>query len=312
MEASGAAAGTEGGELAAIERLRGLLPAPSAGDTWIGDDAAVVAPPGGRLLLTADAVVAGVHADLALVGLEDLGWKAVAAAVSDVAAMGGTPLYLLVSVVGPPSTDVVRLYAGVASAAEEYTCPVVGGDLSSGPEVVVSVAVAGDTGDGEPVLRSGARPGDTLFVTGPLGGSAAGLDHLRAGGAAGDPRATAHRRPRARVAEGRAARAAGATAMIDVSDGLAVDLHHLADASSVGLAVEHVPVTEGASYDQALAGGEDYELAFSAPDPVRVAEGFATAGLRPPIEVGRCTGDPGERLVSGRPLGRAGWEHPWG
>src|SRR4029077_4275087 len=103
------------GEFEAIERLRRMLPAPPAGETWIGDDAALVVPPVGGLLLAADVVVAGVHADLSLCGLDDLGWKAIAVNVSDIAAMGGRPSHVLVSVVGPPGVDLELLYSGIAA-----------------------------------------------------------------------------------------------------------------------------------------------------------------------------------------------------
>ncbi|MGH9177385.1 MAG: thiamine-phosphate kinase, partial [Acidimicrobiales bacterium] len=169
------------GEFGVIDRIQKLLPGPPAGETWIGDDAAAVSPPSGGLLLTCDAVVAGVHADLSLVGLDDFGWKALAAAVSDVAAMGGQPRYALVSLCGPPDTDVDLFFRGVAAAAEAHQCPVVGGDLAGASELVVSVTVAGDTGHRAPVLRSGAVPGDRIFVTGRLGASAAGLRLLAAG-----------------------------------------------------------------------------------------------------------------------------------
>ena len=295
------------GEFAVIDRIRRILPVPPPGQTWIGDDAAVVAPPRGGLVLTADAVVAGIHVDLSLVGLDDMGWKAVSAAVSDIAAMGCVPLYALVTVSGPPDTDVDRLYAGVAEAADAYRCPVVGGDLSGGDQLVVSVTVAGETGHRTPVLRSGASPGDRVFVTGRLGSSAAGLRLLRAGSS--DAITRMHRRPVARVAEGSVARAAGATAMVDVSDGLGADLVHLADASGVGVALDVVPAASGATLAEALAGGEDYELVFTAGDPGHIAAAFAQAGLRPPIAIGRCTADPDERTVSGGPLPAAGWEH---
>lgn len=298
------------GEIAAIDSIRRRLPQPPSGETWIGDDSAVVGAPVGALLLTTDAVVAGVHSDLSIVGLDDLGWKAVAAAVSDVAAMGGRPTHLLVSVCGPGGTDLDLLYAGIAEASAEYGCPVVGGDLSGASELVVTVTVVGDAGVRRPVLRSGARPGQTVYVTGPLGSSAAGLRLLRAGhGAGDDPLVRAHRRPRARPAEGAAARDAGATAMIDVSDGLATDLRHLAGASGVGVVLDSVPVADGASREEALGGGEDYELLFTAPQPEMVTASFAKAGLRPPVVLGRCTADAGERVLAGEPLPEGGWEH---
>ena len=280
---------------------------------------AVVPGPSGSLLLAADAVVAGVHADLDLVGLDDLGWKALVANVSDVAAVGGRPSYAVVTVAGPlAQLDFDLLYDGLLEAAEAYDCPVVGGDLSSATTLVVSVAVAGDGGPEPPgpVLRSGARPGDTLFVTGPLGGSAAGLELLRTGRGAEAPDLTlAHRRPRPRLAEGAAARAAGATAMIDVSDGLAADLRHVADASGVGVVVDHVPMAIGLGRFTddpealALGGGEDYELVFSAPDPSQVETVFSELGLGKPIRIGWCTADPAERRLGDRQLPRVGWEH---
>jgi thiamine-monophosphate kinase len=243
-------------------------------------------------LRAADAVGRGVHAH----DVQDLGWKAVVANVSDVAAMGGTPLWLLVTVAAPPDVDLDLVHRGVHQAATAFGCEVVGGDLTNAPELVVGVAVVGRC-EGSPVLRSGAGAGDSVFVTGPLGGAAA------TGWTA---------RPQARPAQGRAAREAGATAMIDLSDGLGADLAHLLDASGVGVELTHVPVAEGASVDHALGGGEDYELVFTAPDVERVAETFAEAGLAVPERIGVCVGDPTVRLLAGEPLPTIGWEHSFG
>jgi thiamine-monophosphate kinase len=287
----------------------------------IGDDAAVVEVPPGPLLATADAVVAGVHVDLDLVGLDDVGWKALAVNVSDVAAMGGRPLHALVTVAGPlRDADFDALYEGLLEAAGAFACPVVGGDLSAAPALVVSVAVTGTLDGGPPVLRSGASPADLLFVTGPLGSSAAGLAMLRAGRAGEAPDlALAHRRPRPRLAEGRAARTAGATAMIDLSDGLASDVRRLADSSGVGIVLERVPVAVGVARAMgddgtgaALGGGEDYELLFSAPDQMRVELAFSAAGLTLPLAIGRCTDDPAERRLGDGDLPEGGWEHTFG
>jgi len=195
---------------------------------------------------------------------------------------------------------------------------------------VLSVAITGTCDDRDPVLRSGARPADVIWVTGALGASAAGLELLRraraaergeATGAAGRVEAgaavgpgpgelvKAYRRPVARVREGCVAATAGATAMIDISDGLAQDLGHIAAESGVGIRLTSVPVAEGASLQQALGGGEDYELVFTAPEAAGVIEAFEAAGLAAPIRIGSCSGDARERSFEGRPLLVSGWEH---
>jgi len=300
-----------GGEFAVIDRLKRRLPGPPAGETWIGDDAAVVGPGKGRVLLTTDATVAGVHADLSVMGLDDLGWRAVATAVSDIAAMGGRADHLLVAVAGPPATDLDLLYQGVAEAAAAHGCAVVGGDLSNATDLVVVVTVSGQVADDPgPVLRGGARSGDRLFVTGPLGASAAGLRTLRAG-AEETVLADAYRRPLARLAHGEAARTAGATAMIDVSDGLGADLGHLARSSGIGFRLDDVPVAPGATVDEAIGGGDDYELVFSAPDVGRVTATFAAAGLAPPLVIGICTADASQRAWGDGELPPTGFEHRW-
>ena len=293
------------GEFEAIDRIARLLSSPPPGQTWIGDDAAVLPAPAGHLLFAADALVEGVHADLSLTTLADFGWKAIAVNVSDIAAMGGDPGHAVVTVAGPPGTDLDALYRGLAAASSAFACPIVGGDLTNAPLIVITVAVTGAV-DGEPVLRSGARNGDGIWVTGPLGASAHSLSRLRAGDRDG---VDAYRRPVARVAEGRAARLAGATAMIDVSDGLVADLGHILDASHVGCALDRVPVAPGASEADALGGGEDYELVFTAPERVDVAGAFAQAGLRPPVRIGVCTGDPTVRTLRGAPMPAGGWTH---
>lgn len=307
------------GEFAAIEAIRSVLPGPSVpGEVWIGDDAAVIpCGVGGNgpawLLLAADTVVAGVHADLSLTGLDDLGWKAMAASVSDIAAMGGDAGHALVTVAGPAGTPLDLLYEGVGAAAESFGCPVVGGDLTNATDTVITVAVTGYC-VGDPVRRSGARAGDLIWVTGPLGGSAAGLRLLRSGERSAAPDAgrdavRAHARPVPLLEAGRAARACGATAMIDVSDGLAADLNHIASQSGVGFSLDSVPVHPAATLEEALAGGEDFALVFCAPESAAVAETFA--GLDTPVAIGRCTSRPAERTLAGQPLRVAGWEHRW-
>lgn len=300
-------------EFALVDKIRSRLPGPAdSSQVWIGDDAAVLPiPPGRYLLLAADSVVAGVHADLTLTGADDLGWKAMAASVSDLAAMGADPGYALVTVSAPAGFDFDALYDGLAAASVEFACPIVGGDLTGGDALVVTVAVAGHC-DGDPVLRSGARPGDGVWVTGPLGSSAAGLRLLRAG-ATSDPESAAlareHARPRPRLAEGAAARRGGARAMIDVSDGLAADVRHLADESGVGFELDTVPVAAGATEEEAIGGGEDFQLVFCAPDPARVTEAFAT--LPSPLRIGTAVERAHGITLRGRELPSSGWEHRW-
>jgi len=300
---------TGGAEFGAIERLAARAGTPPRGEVWIGDDAAVVRVGGGVIVIAADALVDGVHADLRLTSLADLGWKALATNVSDLAAMGCVASRAIVTVSAPSEAVIGPLYDGLFEAAAAYECPVVGGDLTGAPRLVVSVTVIGDGGvEPPPVLRSGATAGDEIWVSGPLGAAAAGLRALRSGEREG-PLVAAHARPRARVGEGVAARQLGATAMIDVSDGLAADLGHILDASGVGCALDHVPVAAGASEADAVGGGDDYELVWCCPAGTDLVEGFARRALRAPLRIGRCLADPTTRTLQGRPLGAAGWSH---
>jgi thiamine-monophosphate kinase len=283
------------GELAFLRRLAERLPA-------VGDDCAVLDD--GRLLCT-DLLVDGVHFRSAWASPEDVGWKALAVNLSDIAAMGGTPESAVAAVAldRPGIADAVL--DGLLACAEAFGCEVVGGDTSTGPALFVAVSVAGHAE--RPVLRTGASPGETVFVTGPLGGAAAVLERLDAGEPVVDP--SALHRPVPRLAEGRAAAEAGATAMLDLSDGLAVDLRRLVEASGVGIAVDpdKVPVASGATMAQAVGGGDDYELCFTAPEPDRVRAAFEQAGRREPIVIGRTTGADGAQLGD-QPL-EGGWEH---
>jgi len=328
-------------EFAVIEGIKHSMPPAPEGEVWIGDDAAVIQGSVGMELFAADLVVAGVHADLSIVTLEDFGWKAIAVNVSDIAAMGGVPRYAVVSIAGASGGEVEKIYRGIKEASDEYGVRVVGGDLSSGKELVVSVAVIGTTEGRPPLLRSGARPGDFIFVTGPLGSSAAGLALLRdqrreardgeardgevRDGEARDGEgvkeadslspeaisklAHAYSRPRARLAEGVTASIAGASAMIDISDGFSADLNHLASDSRVGVELFTVPVAVGATLVDALGGGEDYELIFTAARPEDVFAEFERAGLTAPLIVGRCAEEPSLRSLDGGVLPVVGWEH---
>lgn len=319
-------------EFSVIARLQSRFEAlgggPSApGDLWIGDDAAALSfprsgpvPGSGPVLATTDLVVEGVHVDLGISGPEDVGWKALMVTVSDLAAMGAVADYVLLSVAAPHGFGLDALGAGVAEAAEAAGCSVVGGDLSGSQLLVVSVTALGSLPGGAPpgaLRRDGARAGDKLFVTGPLGAASAGLRLLREREDAGSADqamvppelARAHRRPVARLAEGQAARRAGASAAIDVSDGLLADLVRLARASGVGLDLVEPPVATGATRDDALSGGEDYELVLATPDSGGLLDAFAGAGFSTPLPVGRCTDRDGEWVLGDRPLPAGGWRH---
>ena len=305
------------------------------------DDAGVVRLPGGEsLVVSVDSVVEGVHFDLSFCAPSDVGWKALMQALSDLAAMGASPVGALIALglPGERRVDVdvgfedetedgggagagvrggelaLGVTDGVAEASAASGCPIVGGDVSSAEQLVLAVTVLGTVaGGGAPVSRSGARPGDIVLVTGPCGGSAAGLRELRAGEPDADVR-YAYRRPVARLAEGDAVRRCGAHAMIDVSDGLALDLHRLADASGVGFELEDVPVAAGATFEEALGGGEDYELLVAVAEAdVEALEGsFDEASLREPVRLGRIVEDPELRILGTSPLERLGWQHRLG
>ncbi|MDA8295135.1 MAG: thiamine-phosphate kinase [Actinomycetota bacterium] len=301
-----------GGEAEALEALAAALPAPEAGEVWFGDDAAVLAGEAGPLLLATDLVVEGVHFDRQLSSLADVGWKSLAANVSDMAAMGGRPRRAVVGVAGLFAGALDALYGGLLEAAAAFSCPIVGGDLSAaalGGGAVISIAVLGSTEGRPAVLRSGARAGDRLYLTGPLGASAAGLRMLRGGEGAVASCVLAHRRPVPRLAEGVAAARCGASAMIDISDGLGIDLDRLARACGLGVELESVPVAPGATRDEALGGGEDYELLIVAPPSVDLAAAFVGAGLSAPLAIGTLVADAGVRTLAGAPLPAVGYLH---
>jgi thiamine-monophosphate kinase len=302
-----------------VRRRAGALP-PDVARTvrvGIGDDAAVVAAPEGHdLVLTTDMLVEGV--DFLLDGLDaaDLGWKALAVNVSDVAAMGARAAHAVVSVAMRASqTDAFadRLLDGLLACAARYGVAIVGGDTSGTPDgVVVNVALTGFVPRGRAVLRSGARAGDAVCVTGALGGSILGR-HLRA-------------TPRQDEALS-LVQSCEVHAMIDVSDGLSSDLGHIVDASGVGAEVwdDRIPVHADAvtlsardgvaALEHALTDGEDFELLFCVDDAA--ARRLEREGLcgTPVTRIGRITSDrlqvrrPHEDAPGSRPLVRGGYEH---
>ena len=316
-----------------LRRILDILPAtPVGGGEKVprlilgpGDDAAVFAwHGGGTLLLTTDAAEEGVHFDRSLHPPRAIGRRAVAAAVSDIAAMGGRPAGTLISLVTPPAeeTAAARIAGAASERAAELGAPLVGGNITAGERIGLHVAVAGATAPGAPLLRRrGAKPGDRLFVTGKLGGAALGLALLRRTEGETtrfDPEEEAlvarQLDPAPRLEAG-AVLAGAAHAGMDLSDGLALDLHRLAAASGVGACVEaaRVPLAgKGArGLEAALFGGEDYELLIAGP-PQKVCAAAERAEV-PLIQVGRVTAaDEGIRLKRAdgvaEPLPRRGWD----
>lgn len=304
------------GERALIARLKDLLPSAPEGEIFSGDDAAVIATPGARLVITTDVLVEGFDFTLATFEPADIGWKALAASVSDVAAMGGTSTHAVATVTISRATD-VAVFDGVAigltEAASDWDVRLVGGDVGEGAELSVGVTVVGTVE--RPVTRSGAVEGDAICVTGALGGARGGLTVLKTG-ADLTGLAQRQRRPRPLVTEGPALSRAGITAMIDVSDGLAVDLGHVLDASGVGCEVwlDAVPVDPDlrglAGVDPvatAVVGGEDFELLFTTAD----VEAARRAVDVPVTQIGRVTGA-GAAMIGDRSVDDwrdESWEH---
>jgi len=278
---------------------------------WIGDDAAVTrARP--YAVTSIDTLVDGVHFRRATHAPRDIGWKALATALSDLAAMGGDAGEAYVSVVLPGDLDEpLELVRGMEELAGDYGVTIAGGDVVRGPVLVLTVAVTGwADAEAELVGRDGARPGDLVAVTGELGGSEAGRRLLEAG-EAGTPELVArHIRPRPRLAEGRALAAAGVSAMIDLSDGLATDAGHVAARSGVELRVrlEDVPRPAGVTPEEAATGGDDYELLVTVPPASR-----ETAAAAVPLTwIGEVSAGGGLVLLGpeGPVRGLRGYEHP--
>lgn len=318
--------------IAAIRRVAGVGPGVIVG---IGDDAAVVETGPGSVVLTTDVLVEGVHFSLASISARDLGYKAVVVNVSDIAAMAASPRYALASLSLPPQTEeswVIELFGGMRTACDEYALSLVGGDLSRSGELSIAITVAGEVASGRAVLRSGAHAGERIVVTGSLGASAGGLVVERSAEPSaiasdwGRGLVAAHQRPIARVGEARTLAAAGAAAMMDISDGLALDLCRMCSESGVGARLETsaLPVSPwllqaASSLDLdplrlALTGGEDYEL-LATLEGSRVEEAAATLRERFGVELT----DIGEITVSGMitvaadgteaPLLPEGWDH---
>ncbi len=290
-----------------------MLPAEGSPDliVGIGDDAAVWRAGSEYLIGTMDTMVEGVHFVAGQPPWADVGWKALATNVSDIAAMGGTPLFALVTLALPPNMpvdDVEVLYAGLAECAREYGLMIAGGDVVRAPQTSITVALIGkaERRDAEPLLlrRDAARPGDVIAVTGTLGDSAAGLQRLREGAPADEPLARGHLWPRPPLAAARMAAKIGVACAIDVSDGLLQDIGHVCQRSRVGaviraadipLSVELRATYPGDALRLACTGGEDYELVLVAAHHL-VEALTLMIGLVQLTSIGEIVDDPEHRV----------------
>jgi len=295
----------------------------------IGDDAAAWYGDDSIQLATVDSFIQDVHFSLDIASWEDLGWKAMASNLSDIAAMGGVPKYALVSLAIPPHTeveDVTGLYQGMIELAQQFGVTIIGGDINSAPLVAITITILGSTRTRNKhiLTRSAAQPGEQVAVTGYLGAAAAGLEMLTKQ-LQFDPEATAFLKraflhPCPRLAEGQLLVDQGVKTAIDISDGLISDLNQICKSSQVGARIEidRVPIQPTVkanlshkSLELALSGGEDYELLFTA--RAEVIDKVKGATSCPITVIGEIVADKKITLVDsqGNPfnLGKTGWEH---
>jgi thiamine-monophosphate kinase len=329
------------GELALLNQIRSRAAQTPGGGLrlGIGDDCALLRPrPGEELAVTTDLSIAGRHFRLDWHPAEAIGHRTLARGLSDLAAMGARPVAAFLSLGLPRELTtgkgrqrawVERFLDGLLALAEASQTPLAGGDLAESPIAVADIVLTGAVPRGKALLRSGARAGDLLYVTGALGGAAAGLTrlaelakaHAARPGALKipkklEPLLAPHLYPQPRIAQGLWLQRRGlASAALDLSDGLSTDLAHLCQESGVAAEVNAtlLPIHPGATLDQALNGGEDYELLFAASPSARLPR--AIAGV-PITKIGRIvparTSRPQITLITGqgkRPLEPHGWEH---
>jgi thiamine-monophosphate kinase len=317
-------------ELGRIDRIRRLAGAPRGSGVvlGIGDDCAIFRQRGATddLVFTTDMLMEDVHFRRDTHRPEDAGWKALARGLSDIAAMGAAPRFCLVSLALAPWADsdwVDGFYRGLLRLARREKTVLAGGDLGRAAKVMCDIVVCGSVPRGQALRRDGAHAGDGIYVSGALGGSALGLGQLGLGQldssqldlnqGAGKARRR-HLKPEPRIALGRFLREhVRATAAMDLSDGLSLDLHRLSLESGLSAAIDAPPVFPGASLEQALHGGEDYELLFTAGARARVPGSFE--GL-PLTRIGTMRkGRPGAVFsegavfLEGAPLPPLGYDH---
>jgi len=288
-----------------IGRWASAVPASSMA-LGIGDDCAIYRPRGclEDLLFTTDLMIEDVHFRRATHRAEDVGWKCLARGLSDIAAMGGEPRFCLVSLALAPWADerwLAGFYRGLLRLARREKATLAGGDLARAEKVTCDIVVCGAVPRGRALRRDGARAGDAIYVSGTLGGSALGL-------AKGAGKAwKRHTRPEPRLMLGQFIREKlHATAAMDLSDGLSLDLQRMCEASGLRAEIVIPPIFPGATLPQALHGGEDYELLFTAPSRVKVP--LEIAGV-PITRIGVMRRGKAGVALNGAPLEALGWDH---
>lgn len=293
-------------EIALIEKIRNFARLTPHNDqlvAGIGDDCAILRPRAGfDQVFTTDFTIEGRHFTLATHTAANVGVKSLARSLSDLAAMGAEPVFCTVSLALPSagaSEWLDEFYESFISAAREYKISLAGGDLAKSDKIIVDVMCCGNVPSGAALLRSGARPGDDLYVTGSLGISSFGLasQHGEAW--------LRHKRPVPRLGVGVQLRGLASAAM-DLSDGLSLDLRRLCQSSKVGAEIESVPVADGATVEQALHGGEDYELLFTAPLGANIPAQIAGVSV---TRIGRITDHPETITYKGSNLEPLGFDH---
>jgi len=308
---------------AEFDRIRGIIQALGWQAAGLGDDCALFPSGNGFFALSTDVSVEGVHFRRDWISLEEVGWRAAAAALSDLAAEGAEPLGLLSAITMPDGAgqaDLLKVMQGIGAAVDSVGATLSGGDLSSGPAWSIAVTVIGQTS--QPVTRAGARPGDALWVTGALGGSRAALEAWHRGA---EPQAEPRRRyahPEPRITAGRWMAQHGARAMLDLSDGLGGDAAHLAAASGVAVEIDLalLPVAHEVSQEAnrlgqlperfAAEAGEDFELLVALRQDFDAAAEFARASGVPVTRIGTIKAGEGVRFfLEGRAVELRGFNH---
>ncbi|WP_246039440.1 thiamine-phosphate kinase [Glycomyces buryatensis] len=306
----------EVGEFRLIERFTRHFVTTDAVVLGPGDDAAVITAPDGRVVACTDMLVDGRHFRRDWCSAADVGHKAAAANLADIASMGARPTALLVAVSAPqdlPAEWLEGLASGLATESAGCGAAVIGGDTTRGEQLTVTVTALGDLEGRAPVTRGGAKPGDVLALAGKIGWSAAGLNVLSRGFRSPGALVGAYRRPQPPYAAGRDAALMGVRAMIDISDGLLADVGHLAKASGVAIDVDSgtldipEPMANAAealgveARKWLLTGGEDHALAAAFPSDVLLPEGWR--------RVGTIAAGAGVTVDGNRWTGPTGWDH---